>query len=264
MRDFRYHGAKSVTGLLRRLTRASCMAAGLAASLLLPGLGAGAVQAQEVAPKPLSLDGVSDKGLVLRGIHFDEVARLAEEINFATSIIFQEGSNPTILLRDDVGSVLVAQPVNCAGTALEDRCTGLLLYYIIRGNPAWRASMMVNTNRYNSVQYYGSGHISAASNAVMIRMVLGDHGITRGQLATELFTARSAAMVFARVLGVRRRVSTPVSTPGAASVFSGPIGRSALPSGVSAEAPEAPGAFEGLMTRWRKLGLVDEILNDPN
>lgn len=258
MTDIRYFGARRRVDLLRRLTLAGSVAIGLfVPSLSLVGVGA--VQAQEVAAAPLSLDGVSDKAVVLSGIHFDEVARLAEEINFTTSIIFQEGSNPTVLLRDDFGSILVAQPVNCAGTALEDRCAGLLLYYVIRGNPALRASMLENTNRYNGAQYYGSGHITAESNAIMIRMVLGDHGITRGQLATELFTARSAALVFARVLGARPRISTPLGTNSFSGVFPSPTGQSIVPPGVTAKAPSA---LEGLMEGWRKLGLVDEILNE--
>lgn len=228
----------------------------------------GAVRAQEAAAPALSLDGVSNKGLLLPGIHFDEVARLAEEINFTTSIIIAEGRNPTVLLRDEKGFVVVAQPVNCAGTALEDRCNGLLLYYVIRGNEDYRTSMINNANRYNSVQYYGSGHITAASNAVMIRMVLGDNGITRGQLATELFTARNAGMVFARVLGARRVV---VRTPDGTRVFAGPTGLSAGQSALSADGltdtagrlSSPPAAFEGHMARWKKLGLVDEILNEP-
>lgn len=239
------------------------LAAGLAGGMV-AGL-IGSAQAQEASRVPVGLDGLSSAGQLLAGVHYSEVAALAEELNFDVSVLFADGSPPTLLLKDELGFVLVGQPVNCSGSDLADRCNGLLLYFGILGNPLYRNSMMANANRFNGVQYYGRGHITPDSNAVMTRMVLGDHGITRGQLATELFTTRNAALVFVRVLGARV-VDTTLA--GNALVGSSPFsGGNTLHGGLPGQpdlwAGEGRSAFEDLMPRWEKLGLASEILNDP-
>lgn len=230
------------------------------------------------APRTISRDTLGDASRLYPGLNSTNVADVAAAIGFGTTVLQVEGRHPLVAMEDEHGLRLVAEPMVCDGEALEANCQALLVYAYFGGRGAAHGSMIQAANRYNEVQFFARAHITSGSDAVVSRLVIGEHGITRGNLAAELFTMRIAVYNYARLVGVRnsetgqtvqsgggtRDQRSPSADFGVAQPFAG--GKfipGAGPDVFGAGGPEAA-TFEAgaLVSRWKSLGLYADYETD--
>lgn len=253
--------------------------------LLFCGSAAQGLAAPE-APRTVSRDTLDNASRLYPGLNSTNVADVAAAIGFGTTVLQIDGRHPLVAMEDERGLRLVAEPMVCDGEAPEANCQALLVYAYFGGSAAMHNSMVHAANRYNEVQFFARGHITSGSDAVVSRLVIGEHGITRGNLAAELFTMRIAVYNYARLVGLRnsetgqmvqsgggRDPVSPSASSGVARPFAGEkFAAGTRPDVFGGRIPEVASdaaAFEGgsleagsVVGRWKSLGLYADYETD--
>lgn len=243
---------------LKRRARAFVLGVGLVVT-------GDAAMAQEVplsVPRVVSLDRLTRPSQPLASYTIARITEVASEIGFSVSVAAVEGDYPVLILRDENRASFVVQPMVCTGTDAQDSCSGLLLVVGLQGAIDYPGISLAQINRFNDLQFYGRGHVAPGSLGVLSRLALSDFGTTRGNLAVELFTFRSAMYSFSSYLSAVRVAASASQGSGS---FLAP-GRDTQ-SFVVPNASQGPADFSAplprLIERWEKAGLLDEISFPP-
>lgn len=247
--------------------------AGLAVSWAVCGavigiLAAGSAAAQDENPsgttevnktEPVSLDRLTRPTDVLKAFSLTNITEVAAELGFRSEVVAVEDEYPLVVLRDENNAPFVVQPMVCTGNTPRDTCHGLLFFVTLQGFARFPGITLSQVNRFNDIQFYARGHVTPGPRAILSRLVLSDYGTSRGNLAVELHSFRSAVYNYANYLSRLRLAdgsgngdrsgAGPVnalvaSGPGTGRHFSGAMER-------SAELPR-------LIELWEKAGILSD------